>query len=208
MNELGCQFSFVWIFERLKFNFSKHCAETYLDDWKIHHEVNTFASLQWRSIFRNQLFLILIFIFFIYRLLFGTLYPAYRSYKAIKNKDVREYVSISFNVFVLFWWIIFLSIIRNSLFRYCSFSIHLFFASHLGGKNLKTLWNINIPSVKHSHTFLIWAYQVCIESLSKFLLKFLWLYLSSNLDPWFRKYMHLTSVNYNVTIVITLFEII
>ena len=40
--------------------------------------------------------LIVIFFFiFIYnfRLILGTLYPAYKSYKAIKNKDVREHVS-------------------------------------------------------------------------------------------------------------------
>lgn len=29
-----------------------------------------------------------------FRLVFGTLYPAYSSYKAVKSKDVREYVSI------------------------------------------------------------------------------------------------------------------
>jgi len=34
-------------------------------------------------------------------LVFGTLYPAYRSYKAIKNKDVREYVKW------MMYWIIF-----------------------------------------------------------------------------------------------------
>jgi len=33
------------------------------------------------------------YLLFLCRLVFGTLYPAYRSYKAIKNKDVREYVS-------------------------------------------------------------------------------------------------------------------
>jgi hypothetical protein len=30
-----------------------------------------------------------------YRLLFGALYPSYSSYKAIKNKDLKEYVSCS-----------------------------------------------------------------------------------------------------------------
>lgn len=29
------------------------------------------------------------------RLIFGTLYPAYSSYKAVKSKDVREYVSMN-----------------------------------------------------------------------------------------------------------------
>lgn len=31
-----------------------------------------------------------------YRLVFGTLYPAYSSYKAMKTKNVREYVSVFF----------------------------------------------------------------------------------------------------------------
>lgn len=36
--------------------------------------------------------------FFLFtRLVFGTLYPAYSSYKAVKSKDVKEYVSIFFN---------------------------------------------------------------------------------------------------------------
>ena len=32
---------------------------------------------------------------YLIRLVLGTLYPAYRSYKAIKNKDVREHVSLN-----------------------------------------------------------------------------------------------------------------
>lgn len=30
----------------------------------------------------------------LFRVVFGTLYPAYSSYKAVKSKDVKEYVSI------------------------------------------------------------------------------------------------------------------
>lgn len=32
----------------------------------------------------------------IHRLVFGTLYPAYYSYKAVKSKNVKEYVSMDF----------------------------------------------------------------------------------------------------------------
>ena len=35
------------------------------------------------------------------RLVFGTLYPAYSSYKAVKSKDVKEYVSISLLCFII-----------------------------------------------------------------------------------------------------------
>ena len=33
--------------------------------------------------------------------MFGTLYPAYSSYKAVKSKDVKEYVSILFVFLVM-----------------------------------------------------------------------------------------------------------
>lgn len=36
------------------------------------------------------------------RLLFGTLYPAYYSYKAVKTKNVKEYVSSEILLFIYF----------------------------------------------------------------------------------------------------------
>lgn len=52
----------------------------------------------------STLFLILLapafvanlFLYPCFRLLFGTLYPAYASYKAVRNKDVKAYVSTLF----------------------------------------------------------------------------------------------------------------
>ena len=35
---------------------------------------------------------LLLKVYFVISLVLGTLYPAYRSYKAIKNKDLREHV--------------------------------------------------------------------------------------------------------------------
>ena len=43
-------------------------------------------------------------------LVFGTLYPAYRSYKAIKNKNVREYVKW------MMYWIIYALFIPSEMF--------------------------------------------------------------------------------------------
>lgn len=41
------------------------------------------------------------FFYFCYRLVFGTLYPAYASYKAVKTKNVKEYVKW------MMYWIVF-----------------------------------------------------------------------------------------------------
>ena len=52
-----------------------------------------------------------------YRLIFGTLYPAYASYKAIKNKNIKEYVShSSFSFFLYFSCCLFLLFLFSSFF--------------------------------------------------------------------------------------------
>ena len=52
-----------------------------------------------------MIYMFLRLIKFPFRLVFGTLYPAYRSYKAIKNKDVREYVSTGHQFRISFYFI-------------------------------------------------------------------------------------------------------
>lgn len=50
-----------------------------------------------KHVFAARFFYVWILIGFLsYRLVFGTLYPAYSSYKAVKSKDVKEYVSKMF----------------------------------------------------------------------------------------------------------------
>lgn len=43
--------------------------------------------------------LVSVFSYSVFRLVFGTLYPAYSSYKAVKSRDLKEYVSTRARVF-------------------------------------------------------------------------------------------------------------
>lgn len=43
--------------------------------------------------------LVSVFSYSVFRLVFGTLYPAYSSYKAVKSRDLKEYVSTRAPVF-------------------------------------------------------------------------------------------------------------
>jgi len=41
-----------------------------------------------------------------FRLVFGTLYPAYASYKAVRTKDVKEYVSSYLYLLYTYKWLL------------------------------------------------------------------------------------------------------
>lgn len=43
--------------------------------------------------------LVSVFSYSVFRLVFGTLYPAYSSYKAVKSRDLKEYVSTCPSIF-------------------------------------------------------------------------------------------------------------
>ena len=83
----------------MKYQRSLHLVFKFRDDFAAHlqtHDVSKFSGMFWTLLSLNfwisseRMPQILTFCF---RLTFGTLYPAYRSYKAVKTKDVREYVS-------------------------------------------------------------------------------------------------------------------
>lgn len=57
--------------------------------------VNGFGLTTFTSILFLPRFITQIFLYPVFRLVFGTLYPAYASYKAVRNKDVKDYVSIA-----------------------------------------------------------------------------------------------------------------
>lgn len=56
--------------------------------------VNGFGLTTLASVLFVPRFLTQILLYPVFRLVFGTLYPAYASYKAVRNKDVKDYVSI------------------------------------------------------------------------------------------------------------------
>lgn len=68
------------------------------------------------------------FVFYpFFRLLFGTLYPAYASYKAVRTKNVKEYVSRNF------YYLNVICIIRLVI------VVDIFFSEYCRGINLKKI---------------------------------------------------------------------
>lgn len=67
----------------------------------IKNGISTFITLSNVSYLILNILRLLNFYLFFNSLVLGTLYPAYRSYKAIKNKDVREHVKW------MMYWIVF-----------------------------------------------------------------------------------------------------
>lgn len=64
--------------------------------------INRAGLATFSCIFFAPRFITQIILYPIFRLLFGTLYPAYASYKAVRNKEVKDYVSF----FILFFLIL------------------------------------------------------------------------------------------------------
>lgn len=68
-------------------------------------------------------------------LLAGTLYPAYRSYKAVKTKDVREYVK-----WMMYWIVFALFCVTETI---TDFIIAFWFPFYYELKVVFVLWLIN-----------------------------------------------------------------